>query len=225
MGRAAHPGRAEVWWCGLAARAALWFGHVRQCFLDVLAATGPGDLAALVAGAGLHGDLLQEMVESVSSPPGCPRGIIRQPWPPSVWLGAIRGHLGDRNGLRPVFMALTLVFVVPFISHQYSLQQVRRPAVVSTVVLYGCALVAFTLFPFPDFAGDYCDAHADVSHWQLNPFRSFLDLVDYAASNGCWPPDLQRAAPSGDECRPFRPWGSFSPTAAVVHSALPSSSD
>ena len=52
------------------------------------------------------------------------------------------------------------------------------------MVLYGCALVAFTLFPFPDFAGDYCDAHANVSHWQLNPFQSFLDLADYTASNG-----------------------------------------
>ena len=85
------------------------------------------------------------------------------------------------------FMALTLVFVVPFISHQYSRYGRFEgwPAVVSAaMVLYGCALVAFTLFPFPDFAGDYCDAHANVSHWQLNPFRSFLDLADYAASNG-----------------------------------------
>ena len=77
------------------------------------------------------------------------------------------------------FMALTLVFVVPFISHQYSRYGRFEgwPAVVSAaMVLYGCALVAFTLFPFPDFAGDYCDAHANVSHWQLNPFQSFLDL-------------------------------------------------
>lgn len=85
------------------------------------------------------------------------------------------------------FMALTLVFVVPFISHQYSRYgrfEGWSAVVSAAVVLYGCALVAFTLFPFPDFAGDYCDAHANVSHWQLNPFRSFLDLADYAASNG-----------------------------------------
>ena len=85
------------------------------------------------------------------------------------------------------FMALTLVFVVPFISHQYSRYGRFEgwPAVVSAAtVLYGCALVAFTLFPFPDFAGDYCDTHANVDHWQLNPFQSFLDLAGYAASNG-----------------------------------------
>ena len=85
------------------------------------------------------------------------------------------------------FMALTLVFVVPFISHQYSRYGRFEgwPAVVSAAtVLYGCALVAFALFPFPDFAGDYCDTHANVDHWQLNPFQSFLDLAGYAASNG-----------------------------------------
>ena len=85
------------------------------------------------------------------------------------------------------FMALTFVFVVPFISHQVSRFGWFRgwPAVVSAaMVLYGCALVAFTLFPLPDFAGDYCEAHADVNHWQLIPLQSFIDLTEYAASNG-----------------------------------------
>lgn len=85
------------------------------------------------------------------------------------------------------FMALTLVFVVPFISHQVSRFGWFRgwPAAVSAaMVLYGCALVAFTLFPLPDFAGDYCDAHADVNHWQLIPFQSLSDIVEYTESNG-----------------------------------------
>ena len=46
--------------CGLAARAALYLGDVHQRLLDVLAATGPGDFAALVAGGGTaHGVLLR----------------------------------------------------------------------------------------------------------------------------------------------------------------------
>lgn len=85
------------------------------------------------------------------------------------------------------FMGLTFLFVVPFISDQVSRFGWFRgwPAVVSaTTVLYGCALVAFTLFPLPDFAGDYCEAHAGVNHWQLIPFQSLADIVEYAESNG-----------------------------------------
>ena len=50
------------------------------------------------------------------------------------------------------------------------------------MVLYGRALQAFTLF-FPDFAGDYCEAHANVSH-KTEPLPIVSDLADYAASNG-----------------------------------------
>ena len=51
--------QVKVWWCGQAARAALCLGYARQSLLDVLSATGPGDLAALVARGGTaHSDLL-----------------------------------------------------------------------------------------------------------------------------------------------------------------------
>ena len=85
------------------------------------------------------------------------------------------------------FMGLTFVFVIRFISHQVSRFGWFRgwPAVVSAAIeLSGCALVAFTLFPIPDFVGGYCEAHADVNHWQLIPFQSLADIVEYAESNG-----------------------------------------
>ena len=62
--RQRDPGKVEVWRCGLAARAALCLGHVRQRLLNVLAATGPGDLAALVAGGGTAHDVLLRGNES-----------------------------------------------------------------------------------------------------------------------------------------------------------------
>ena len=55
------------------------------------------------------------------------------------------------------FMALTLVVVVPFISHQYSRYgrfEGWHADVSAATVLYRCALVALTLFPFPELAGD-----------------------------------------------------------------------
>ena len=84
-----------------------------------------------------------------------------------------------------LFGALTILFIGPFISHQYSRygRFAGWPAIVSaSIVLYGCALVAFTLFPLPDLSGDFCARRASIDHWRLDPFTS-LDQVSAAGSS------------------------------------------
>ena len=85
------------------------------------------------------------------------------------------------------FATLTILFLVPFISRQYSRfgRFAGWPAFTSAAfALYACALVAFTLFPFPDFADGYCRRRSDVDHWQLNPLASLDDVTAYAADYG-----------------------------------------
>lgn len=85
------------------------------------------------------------------------------------------------------FSGLTFLFAAPFISHQYSRfgRFAGWPAFVgASVVLYGTSLIAFTLFPFPNFAGGFCAKHADRSNWQLNPLDSLDDVTAYAEGNG-----------------------------------------
>ncbi|HEV8024890.1 MAG TPA: VanZ family protein, partial [Candidatus Nanopelagicales bacterium] len=86
-----------------------------------------------------------------------------------------------------LFLALTFVFVSWFVSRQY----VRYgrfagwPALVSaSVVLYGSALIAFTMFPIPNFDAGYCASRAGRSAWQLVPLASLDDVSAYASSNG-----------------------------------------
>ena len=84
------------------------------------------------------------------------------------------------------FAGLTFLFAAPFISRQYSRfgRFAGWPALVAAaVVLYGTALVAFTLFPFPDFDGGYCARHADRSYWQLRPLASLDDVTAYASDH------------------------------------------
>lgn len=58
------------------------------------------------------------------------------------------------------------------------------PAVVSSaVVLYGCALIAFTMFPLPRTTPGYCAKHAGRSYWQLTPFASLDDVTAYAQTH------------------------------------------
>ena len=56
-----------------------------------------------------------------------PQGVyIRQPGPPSVWLGAIRGHLGDETAYAVLFfMALTLGSSFRHFTPIFALRQVR----------------------------------------------------------------------------------------------------
>lgn len=85
------------------------------------------------------------------------------------------------------FATLTIVFLVPFISRQYARfgRFAGWPAFTSALLaLYGCALVAFTLFPFPDFKDGYCERRSDIDHWQLNPFASLDDVSAYAQTEG-----------------------------------------
>jgi glycopeptide antibiotics resistance protein len=84
------------------------------------------------------------------------------------------------------FAGLTFVFAAPFISRQYSRfgRFAGWPALMAAaVVLYASALVAFTLFPFPNFAGGFCAKHEGTSHWQLQPFASLDDVTAHASNH------------------------------------------
>jgi len=118
---------------------------------------------------------------------GTPGGISRATW------GPFRGSVLPVNtwltefGYAIVFFAgLTFFFAAPFISRQYSRfgRFAGWPALVAAaIVLYASALVAFTLFPFPDFAGGFCDRDDGNSHWQLTPLASLDDVAAHAADH------------------------------------------
>lgn len=81
------------------------------------------------------------------------------------------------------FGILAILLFAPWIHAQYRRFGGMRgwPAVVSAAtVLYGCALVAFTLFPLPDFSGTFCSRREDLTYWQTTPFASLDDIVLYA---------------------------------------------
>lgn len=80
------------------------------------------------------------------------------------------------------FGILAVLLFAPWIHAQYRRFGGMRgwPAVVSAAtVLYGCALVAFTLFPLPDFSGRFCSRREDLTYWQTTPFASLDDIVLY----------------------------------------------
>lgn len=84
------------------------------------------------------------------------------------------------------FGVIGVVLIAPWVALQYRRFGHFRgwPAVVSaSVVLYASSLVAFTLFPLPDFAGDYCARHAQRSHLNLSPLASLDDVTAYAADH------------------------------------------
>ena len=86
------------------------------------------------------------------------------------------------------FVGLTFFFLSWFVSRQFARfgRFAGWPAIVSLfVILYGCSLVAFTLFPLPDFSDPaYCAKQATVDHWQLVPFASLDDVTAVYASDG-----------------------------------------
>ena len=117
--------------------------------------------------------------------------------------GRFCGHNRRRNGCGSVllvriyvvegayalalFTALTFVLISWFVSRQYARfgRFAGWPAGVSAAqILYGCALIAFTLFPIPDYSTDYCATRADVQRWQLDPLTSLDNIAAYAQANG-----------------------------------------
>lgn len=84
------------------------------------------------------------------------------------------------------FGLFALLLIAPWVRLQYRRFGRFRgwPAVVSTaIVLYGCALIAFTMFPLPDTTSAYCAKHAGRSYWQLSPLASLDDVAAYASDH------------------------------------------
>jgi glycopeptide antibiotics resistance protein len=57
----------------------------------------------------------------------------------------------------------------------------------AAAALCGVPLIAFTMFPFPDFTGGYCEGGASNSNRQLTPFESMNDVTAYAQANRALP--------------------------------------
>ncbi len=84
------------------------------------------------------------------------------------------------------FGLLAALLLAPWVHLQYRRFGRFRgwPAVVSAlVVLYGCSLLAFTMFPTPRETPGYCASHAGRSYWQLTPFASLDDVVAYSGTH------------------------------------------
>jgi glycopeptide antibiotics resistance protein len=85
------------------------------------------------------------------------------------------------------FVLLTVVFVAPWVQLQYHRFGTFRgwPAVVSaSIVLYATSLVAFTLFPLPDFTDEYCASRSVSDFVHLRPLNSLDDVAAYLDANG-----------------------------------------
>jgi glycopeptide antibiotics resistance protein len=94
--------------------------------------------------------------------------------------------LGSTEYAFTFFGAIGALLVAPWVALQYRRFGHFRgwPALVSaSIVLYVCALVAFTLFPLPNFEGNYCAKHASRPHVNLQPLASLDDVTAYAADH------------------------------------------
>ena len=79
-----------------------------------------------------------------------------------------------------LFALLVPVAVLPWVHWQYRRHGRLRgwSAVVAAAgALYGCALVAFTLFPLPDVTGEFCTSRSLSAYWQPHPFASLDDIA------------------------------------------------
>ncbi|MER5268901.1 VanZ family protein [Actinosynnema sp. NPDC002837] len=79
-----------------------------------------------------------------------------------------------------LFALLVPVAVLPWVHRQYRRHGRLRgwSAVVAVAsALYGCALVAFTLFPLPDVTGEFCTSRSLRAYWQPRPFASLDDIA------------------------------------------------
>ncbi|MFE9750591.1 VanZ family protein [Saccharothrix saharensis] len=79
-----------------------------------------------------------------------------------------------------LFALVVPVAVLPWVHWQYR----RRgrlsgwaAVVAAGSALYGCGLVAFTLFPLPDVTGGFCESRALRDYWQTRPFASLDDIA------------------------------------------------
>lgn len=107
--------------------------------------------------------------------------------PPSGSVLRVRIWLTETAIAFGLFFALTFLFVSWFVSRQYARfgRFAGWPALVSAgVILYGSALIAFTMFPVPDFADGYCESRAGRSAVQFVPLASLDDVTAYSGANG-----------------------------------------
>lgn len=84
--------------------------------------------------------------------------------------------------------------VLPWVRVQYRRYGRLRgwSAILATgIVLYGCGVVAFTLFPLPTITPEFCAVRAAHGMYQFRPFAS-LDDITAAAST--WPARLRSGA-------------------------------
>ncbi|NUR92617.1 MAG: VanZ family protein [Nonomuraea sp.] len=94
-------------------------------------------------------------------------------------MGVYQTNLAVAFILAPFFIVLG---ALPFISRQYRIfgrVGLWSGLVAAALVLYLCAIVAFTLFPLPDVGADpgaFCLAHAGTARPQLHPFASLDDI-------------------------------------------------
>ncbi|MBI1351196.1 MAG: hypothetical protein GC156_08760 [Actinomycetales bacterium] len=86
-----------------------------------------------------------------------------------------------------LFLLLTILLVAPWVQVQYRRFGRFRgwPAIVSAaIVLYATSLVAFTLFPLPDFIDEYCATRRLGSYVTLTPLNSLDDVSAYYSAHG-----------------------------------------
>lgn len=98
----------------------------------------------------------------------------------SIWVSETAYALG-------IFLVSSSIFLLPFIYWQFKKFgsfNVFTAFSTSMMVLYFCSILAFTLFPFPNFQEGYCKARDDIDHWQLNPLESLTAIVNFFSKNG-----------------------------------------
>ncbi|MEU4765979.1 VanZ family protein [Actinosynnema sp. NPDC023794] len=79
-----------------------------------------------------------------------------------------------------LFALLVPVAVLPWVHWQYRRHGRLRgwsAVVAAASALYGCALVAFTLFPLPVVADGFCTSRSLRAYWQPRPFASLDDIA------------------------------------------------
>ncbi|MBB5956964.1 glycopeptide antibiotics resistance protein [Saccharothrix tamanrassetensis] len=79
-----------------------------------------------------------------------------------------------------LFALVVPLVVLPWVHRQYRLFGRLRgwsAFVAAGGILYGCGLVAFTLFPLPVVTPDFCPDRRLVDDWQLTPFASLDDIL------------------------------------------------
>ncbi|MFD1151734.1 VanZ family protein [Saccharothrix hoggarensis] len=79
-----------------------------------------------------------------------------------------------------LFALLLPVVVLPWVHRQYRRYGRLRgwsAAVAAGSALYGCGLIAFTLFPLPTVTEGFCPDRSPRDYWQTRPFASLDDIA------------------------------------------------